>query len=74
MCTRPGQESHEGREVAGITYYQFLDLAANGRIFHVFLESGGIALCLLENTLHHRILHDVQDLAIISNSLTPARN
>ena len=38
--------------------YELLDLGSDAGVLHVFLESGGVALGLLEDALHDGVLHD----------------
>jgi len=49
---------------------QFLDLGSDSRVLHVLLESSWVALCLLEDALHNRVLHDVQDLETLAMNIT----
>jgi len=46
---------------------QFLNLRSDAGVLHVFLKRSWVALRLLEDTLHDRILHDAQDLESISH-------
>lgn len=41
---------------------QFLNLASDLGILHVFLQGGGVTLCLLQNALHDGVLEDGHDL------------
>ena len=43
---------------------ELLDLGADIRVSHVLGQRGRIRLCLLENRLHHRILHDAHNLQV----------
>ena len=53
----PPQPNHSRRN-------QFLDLHPYLRILHVFLQGSRIALRLLQDTLHHRVLKDGHDLFV----------
>lgn len=41
---------------------QLLDFGTNARVLHVLLQSGRIALCLLQDGLHDWVAHDTHDL------------
>lgn len=48
----------------------YLDLSLDARVAHMFLKSGWVALCLLKNALHDRILHDALNLQIVNKQLS----
>lgn len=43
---------------------QLLDLGPHARVLHVFLESSGLRLGLLEDRLHYGVLHEAHNLYI----------
>ncbi len=45
---------------------EFLDLSADSWVPHVLLERGRVTLSLLQNSLHHGILHYTHDLNVKS--------